>query len=95
MLTIVVHEVLIGPVPDLSGDGTAGVQVHSHTLLLRSLTSEHIGRHRLINFGLAKDNLVLGLLVTGFHLNNLATADHTNMLESDLNVIIGENHADQ
>ncbi|KAH0356649.1 beta subunit of fatty acid synthase, partial [Aureobasidium melanogenum] len=93
--TIVVKEVLVGSVPDLLGDRAACVQLHTHTLFLRSLTSEDVGRNRLLNFCLTDENLVLGLLVAGLNGNDLATRDHTDVLQADLDSVVGKNHANK
>jgi len=93
MLTIVVHEMLIGSVPNLLGNRTAGIELHTHTLLLRSLSSKDISGHWLLNFSLTKQDFVFGLAVAGLYLDDLATSDHTNVLKLDLNVIIWKDHA--
>ena len=79
-LTIIVHEVLVCAIPDFFRDLAAVVQVHTHTLLLRTLTSEDIGCSRLLNFGFAKKDLVLGLLVANFDFDDLATRHHAYVL---------------
>ncbi|SCB64733.1 unnamed protein product [Fusarium graminearum] len=90
-----VEKVLVGAVPDLLGNRAAGVQLHTHTLLLRTLTSEDIGCSRLLNLGLTLEDLVLSFLVADLDLDYLATRDHARVLELDLKIIVGQNHTDQ
>ncbi|KAI6759681.1 hypothetical protein HG530_010361 [Fusarium avenaceum] len=93
--TVGVQEVLVSTVPNLLGNGAAGVQLHTHTLLLRALASENIRCGRLLNLGLTLENLVLSLLVADLNLDDLATRDHARVLELDLELIVGQNHADE
>lgn len=95
MLTIVVKEVLVGSVPNFSGDGAACVQLHTHALFLRTLSSEDVGRDGLLDLGLTNQNLVLGLLVASLNSNDLATRHHTNVLQADLDSIVRKNHANK
>jgi hypothetical protein len=55
--TIVLQEMTIGSLPDILRDGGRVVKSHSHSLLLRSLTSEHVGDGGLVNLGRTFDNL--------------------------------------
>ncbi|TKW54870.1 hypothetical protein CTA1_24 [Colletotrichum tanaceti] len=87
--------VLVGAVPDFPSDFTAGVKLHTHALLLGALAGEDVGGHGLFDLGLAEKNLLLGLLVAGLDLDDLATRNHANVLKLDLEVVVGEDHADQ
>ena len=73
MLTIVVKEVLVGSVPNLLCDGAACVEVHTHTLLLRTLSGEDVGGDWLLNLGLTNKNLIFGLLVASLDIDDLTT----------------------
>lgn len=95
LLTIVVKEMLVCSVPDLLGDRAACVQLHTHTLFLRTLTSEDVGRDRLLNLCLTNKDLVLGLLVAGLNCDDLATRDHTDVLKADLDGVVGKDHTDK
>ena len=80
---------LVGTVPDLSSDGAALVEVHTHTLFLGTLTSEDVGRHGLVDLSLTEENLLLSLSLCGLDLDDLAARDHTNVEESDLDGVVG------
>lgn len=95
MLTIIVHEVLVGTIPHFLGDLAGVVQVHAHSLLLRTLASEDVGRHWLFDLSLCEQDLLLGLCLLCFDLDDLATRDHANVLQLDLNGIVRQDHADQ
>ncbi|GKT61902.1 LOW QUALITY PROTEIN: unnamed protein product [Colletotrichum tofieldiae] len=95
LLGVVLDDVLVGAVPDLLGDVAAGVQLHTHTLFLRTLAGEDVGGHGLLDLCLTKKDLLLGFLVAGLDLDDLAARDHTNVLKLDLKVVVGKNHADQ
>ena len=95
MLTIVVQEVLVRTVPDLGGNRAALVQVHTHTLFLRTLASENVSRDGLLNLSLTKEDLLLCLGLGGLNLDDLATGDHADVLQGDLDGVIGEDHADE
>ena len=86
---------LVSTVPDLGSDGAALVEVHTHTLFLGTLTSEDVGRHRLVDLSLTKENLLLGLSLGSLDLDDLAARDHTDVEESDLDGVIGKDHANK
>jgi len=92
---VVLHEMTIGTIPNFLGDGAAGIEFHTHTLFLRTLSSEDIGRDRLLNLSFTEEDLLFSLLVAGLELDDLATSNHTNVLKLDLNVIVGEDHTDE
>ena len=93
--TIVVKEVLVCSIPDFLGDRAACVQLHTHALFLRALTSEDVCRDRLFNFCLTNEDLVLGLLVARLNGNDLTTRDHTDVLQADLDGVVGKDHANK
>ncbi len=70
---------LVRTVPHFLGNFAAGVQVHAHALLLRALSGEDVCRAWLLDFGFANENLVLGLLVAGLDLDDLAAGNHADM----------------
>ncbi|TFA99144.1 hypothetical protein CCMA1212_009009 [Trichoderma ghanense] len=85
----------VGTVPDLLGHRAAAIEIHTHALLLRTLSGKDIGRHGLLHLGLAQQNLLLRLRVDGLELDDLATRHHAHVLQLDLDGVVGENHADQ
>jgi hypothetical protein len=87
--------VLIGAVPNFLCDRAAVVQFHTHALFLRTLTSEDIRSGGLLNLGFSKKNLIFSLLVANLNLDDLATRNHTNVLELDIQHIIRQHHANQ
>ncbi|ROW05694.1 hypothetical protein VMCG_05231 [Cytospora schulzeri] len=87
--------VLVCAVPDFLGNVTAVVQIHTHTLLLRALSSEDVSGHWLLHFGLTEEHLVLGILVDSLDLDDLATSNHANVLHLDVDVVVGQHHADK
>jgi hypothetical protein len=89
MLTIVLHEVAVGTIPDFPRDRTAGVELHAHALLLGTLTGEDVCRNGLLNLSFTKQDLFFCDLVAHFDLDDLATSNHTSMLQLDLNQVIG------
>jgi hypothetical protein len=95
VLTVSIEEVLVSAVPDLLGNGAAGIQLHTHTLLLGALSSEDICSHRLFDLSLTLENLIFGLLVADLNLDDLAARNHASVLELDLELIVRQNHADK
>jgi hypothetical protein len=93
--TVVVHEVVVRAVPHLLGDRAAGIQIHAHALLLRALAGEDVGGDGLLDFGLAEQHLLLRLSVAGLHLDDLAASNHANVLELDVDRIVGQHHTNQ
>jgi len=80
----------ISTIPDLPRNLTRVVQIHTHTLLLRTLASEHVRRHRLLDLSLTKQDLLLILTVTlaSLNLDDLTTSNHTNVLKLHLQRIV-------
>jgi hypothetical protein len=95
LLTIVVQEVLVRTVPDLGGNRAALVQVHTHTLFLRTLASEDVSRDGLLDLGLTEKDLLLSLGLGSLNLDDLTTRHHSDVLEGDLDGVIGEDHTDE
>lgn len=62
---------------------------------MRALSGEDVCSNRLLNLGLTKQHLLFRLLVAGLDLDDLATRNHANMLQLDLNVVVGQHHADE
>ncbi|KAH3662368.1 hypothetical protein OGAPHI_005620 [Ogataea philodendri] len=79
--TVVVDEVLVGSVPHLLGNLRGVVQIHTHTLFLGTLTSEHKGRNWLVDLGLSSQDDFIGLNLSSLDLDDLSTVDHSNVLE--------------
>ncbi|KAF3401859.1 hypothetical protein F1880_009718 [Penicillium rolfsii] len=92
---IVLQEVTISAVPDLPSNRAAGIELHTHALLLGTLTSEDIGGDGLFDLGLTDKNLLFGLLVASLNLDDLATCNHTDVLQLHSDHVVGQNHADQ
>lgn len=86
---------LVGTIPDLSRDRAALVEIHTHTLLLGTLAGEDVSRHGLLDLRLTEEDLLLSLSLSGLDLDDLAAGDHTDVLEGDLNAVIGKDHADK
>lgn len=88
---------LVSTIPDFLRHWAGVVKIHTHTLFLRTLTSEHIRSHRLLDFSLAEQDLLLILAVNlgGLNLDNLATRDQTDMLQLDLDSVVWEYHANE
>jgi hypothetical protein len=53
------------------------------------LASENVRSDGLLDLRLAEEYLVLGLLVDGLDLDDLAAGDHANMLQLHADVIVG------
>ena len=87
-LTVVVHEVRVGSVPNLLRHRAAVVKIHTHALLLRALTGEDVCRHRLLNLRLGEKDLLFRLRLTCLDLDDLATSDHTDMLKLHLDGVV-------
>src|ERR1700761_98982 len=85
VLTIVVQEMLISPVPDFPRDLAGVVQIHTHALFLRALASEDVGRYWLLDLRLTEEHLLLILRLARFNLDDLAARKHADMLQLDLN----------
>ena len=94
-LTIVVHEMLVSAVPNLLGNWAAVVKIHTHALLLRTLTSEDVSGLGLLDLSLTDQDLVLRLRLDGLNLDDLATGDHADVLQLDLEHIVRQHHANQ
>lgn len=86
---------LVRTVPDFGGNRAALVQVHTHALFLRTLTSEDVSRDGLLNLCLTEENLLLSLGLGSLNLDDLATRHHADVLQGDLDGVIGKDHANQ
>lgn len=86
---------LIGSVPNLASDRRRIVEIHTHSLLLTSLASEDVGRDGLLHFGLSNKHLIFCLNLEGLHLDDLPTRNHSDVMKNGLNIIVGQNHADE
>ena len=81
---------LVRTIPHLLRHRTAVIQIHTHTLLLRTLPSEDIRRDRLLDLSLAKQHLLIAVRLASLDLDDLATSDHTDMLKLDLKRVVGQ-----
>jgi hypothetical protein len=87
--------VLVRTVPDLGSNRAALVQVHTHALFLGTLASEDVSRDGLLNLCLTEEDLLLSLGLGSLNLDDLATRHHADVLQGDLDGVIGEDHADE
>ncbi|KAI7277109.1 hypothetical protein KC335_g86 [Hortaea werneckii] len=86
---------LVSAVPDLLGNRAAVVKIHTHALFLRTLTSEDVRGLRLLDLSFTYQDLVFGLGLDGLNLDDLATRNHADVLQLDLEHIVGQHHAHQ
>jgi hypothetical protein len=87
--------VLVSAVPDLGSNRATLVEVHTHALFLGTLTSEDVSRDGLIDLGLTEKNLLLSLGLGCLDLDDLATRNHADVQQSDLNGVVRQNHANK
>src|SRR5882757_7110353 len=86
---------LVGTIPHVPSNWRRIVKVHTHTLFLTTLTCKDIGRYRLLNFGFSNENFLFSLQINGLDLNDLPSADHTNVVQHGLDVVVREDHSDK
>ena len=88
------EKVLIGGVPNSTSGGRGVVELHAHTRLLRTLTSENVGCRGLSDLSSPLEDL-FAALVDGLNLENERTLAHTNVLEFNSEFISWDHHTDK
>jgi hypothetical protein len=87
-------QVGIGRVPHRMGRRGRVIQVHSHSLLLRTLAGEGIDSSWLRHIRSAFENLFSALVDSG-NTDDKVSIAHSGMFDLDCELISGENHSDK
>ena len=89
--TVNSKQVSVGSLPDCAGSRGVVVEIHTHTRLLRTLSSEHVDSSGLADFSGTLDNLLTSRVDSGDLHKHVAVA-HAYMLELHSELIARENH---
>ena len=89
--TVHSEQVFIRSIPNSASSSRRVVQVHTHTELLRSLTSEDVGGGRLSDFS-GSVNYLLATPVSSLNLDDHISISHSGVRELDAQFVEGEDH---
>ncbi|KAH3676647.1 hypothetical protein OGATHE_001136 [Ogataea polymorpha] len=93
--SVVVNKVSVGPIPNVLGNLRRVVQIHTHTLFLRTLTGKDERGDRLVNFCLTRKHNIAGVSLLGLDLDDLSSVDHGNVLQLSCKLVVWQNHSNK